>query len=263
VNWRPRRRRSRALTALARGLRLAGGREPVIAVAVAWDGRHQVLAIELANRANRSSWKDFLLALKSRGLSGVEYAVSDDHPGLKAAIREVLPEAAWQRCSLYFLRNALDYAPRNEVDDCLKELRWMDDRRDLAEVRCDLAQWLARWQGNYAKLCAWVEDNIEETLTYCRLPLAHPKHMKSTTMLERLNQEIKRRTQVVRIFPDGASCPRLVRALAGQPGNASQAEDARRGRDDLAARRPSAGSGGVAHRPRGAAYRQRDRAPRR
>jgi transposase-like protein len=98
-------------------------------------------------------------------------------------------------------------------------LPWTDsppsyDRRELVEVRPDLAQWLAKWQGKYAKLCAWVEDNIEETLTYFRLPLAHHKHMKSTNMLERLNQEIKRRTHVVRIFPNAESCLRLVRALA-------------------------------------------------
>jgi putative transposase len=186
----------------------------LIAVAVDWEGRRQVLAVELANRESRSSWKDFLLALKRRGLSGVEYVVSDDHPGLKAAIREVLPEAAWQRCYVHFLRNALDYVPRKVDDDCLQELRWMYDRRDLAEVRRDLAQWLAKWQGKYAKLCTWVEDNIEETLTYYRLPLAHHKHMKSTNMLERLNQEIKRRTHVVRIFPGRESCLRLVRALA-------------------------------------------------
>jgi putative transposase len=74
-------------------------------------------------------------------------------------------------------------------------------RRDLAEVRRDLAAWLGKWQGKYAKLCACVEDNIEETLTFYRLPLAHHKHMKSTNMLERLNQEIKRRTHVVRISP--------------------------------------------------------------
>jgi putative transposase len=96
----------------------------------------------------------------------------------------------------------------------LPELRWFYDRRDLAEVRRDLATWLAKWQTKYAKLCAWVEDNIEETLTYYRLPLPHHKHMKSTNMLERLNQELKRRTHVVRIFPNAESCLRLVRALA-------------------------------------------------
>jgi putative transposase len=186
----------------------------LIAVAVDSDGRRQVLAVELANRESRSSWRDFLSDLKQRGLRGVEFVVSDDHPGLKAAIREVLTEAVWQRCYVHFLRNALDYVPRKVDDDCMMELRWFYDRRDLAEVRRDLAAWLVKWQGKYSKLCSWVEDNIEETLAFYRLPLAHHKHMKSTNMLERLNQEIKRRTHVVRIFPNAASCLRLVRALA-------------------------------------------------
>jgi len=186
----------------------------LIAIGVDGDGRRQVIGVDLANRESRSSWKEFLLALKRRGLNGVEFVVSDDHPGLKKAIQEVLSEAAWQRCYVHFLRNALDYVPRKVDDDCLQELRWIYDRRELGEVRRDIAAWLAKWQGKYAKLCVWVEDNIEETLTYYRLPLAHHKHMKSTNMLERLNQEIKRRTHVVRVFPNLESCLRLVRALA-------------------------------------------------
>ena len=181
-----------------------------------WTGKAgaRILAVELANRESRSSWRDFLLGLRKRGLSGVEFVVSDDHAGLKAAIREVLPEAVWQRCYVHFLRNALDYVPRKVDDDCLRELRWFYDRRELAEVRRDIAAWLAKWQAKYPKLCAWVEENIEETLSYYRLPLPHHKHMKSTNMLERLNEEIKRRTHVVRIFPNPESCLRLVRALA-------------------------------------------------
>lgn len=186
----------------------------LVAIGVDWEGRRQVLGVELANRESRSSWRDFLLALKRRGLFGVEFVVSDNHEGLKAAIREALPEAAWQRCYVHFLRNALDYVPRKVDDDCLMELRWFYDRRDLAEVRRDLAAWLAKWQTKYSRLTSWVEDNVEETLTYYRLPLPHHKHMKSTNMLERLNQELKRRTLVVRIFPNAASCLRLVRALA-------------------------------------------------
>ena len=77
-----------------------------------------------------------------------------------------------------------------------------------------LAAWLKKWSPRYEKLTSWVEENIEETLTYYRLPRQHHKHMKSTNMLERLNEEIKRRTDVVRIFPNTASCLRLVRALA-------------------------------------------------
>ena len=186
----------------------------LIAVAVDCDGQRQIIGVELANRESHSSWREFLAGLKGRGLFGVGFVVSDNHPGLKQAIREVLPGAAWQRCYVHFLRNALDHLPRKLADDCLQELRWIYDRRELAEARRDIAAWLAKWQAKHSKLCDWVEENIEETLTYYRLPLAHHKHMKSTNMLERFNQELKRRTHVVRIFPNTESCLRLVRALA-------------------------------------------------
>jgi putative transposase len=155
--------------------------------------------------------------------------VSDDHARLRQAIRAILTEAAWQRCSAHFRRNALDYVPR-KVDDArlapsadlggrrwaarLRELRRLYDRRDLAEARRDLAAWPAKWQATYPKLCAWVAEHIEETLTVYRLPRPHHKHLKSTNLLERLNEGIKRRTHVVRIFPNPESCLRLIRALA-------------------------------------------------
>lgn len=185
----------------------------LIAIGINWEGQRQVLAVELTNRESGSSWKDFLIRLKERGLYGVEFVVSDDHAGLKKAINEVLTEASWQRCYVHFLRNALDYLPRKADDDCLQELRWLYDRRDIQEAQADLASWINKWQSKYPKLVDWVEENIGETLTFYRLPRAHHKHLKSTNMLERLNEEIKRRTRVVRIFPNTASCTRLVRAL--------------------------------------------------
>lgn len=185
----------------------------LIAIGINWDGKRQILAVEMANRESQSSWKEFLLRLKERGLSGVEFVVSDHHAGLKKAIQEVLTEAAWQRCYVHFLRNALDYLPRKADDDCLQELRWIYDRRDMQEANRDLAAWITKWQSKYPKLVDWVESNIVETLTFYRLPRAHHKHMKSTNMLERLNEEIKRRTHVVRIFPNTESCLRLIRAL--------------------------------------------------
>ena len=188
----------------------------LIALGIDWEGRRQVLAVEYANRESQSSWREFLLQLKARGLKGVQFVVSDDHPGLKRAIREVLPEVWWQRCYVHFLRNALDYLPRRADDDCLQELRWMYERRNVDEARRDLKSWLEKWGAKYPKLCAWVEATIEETWTFYRLPLAHHKHLKSTNLLERFNQEIKRRTLVVRIFPDEASCLRLVRAVAAE-----------------------------------------------
>ena len=117
----------------------------LIAIRVDWDGRRQILAVEMANRESRSSWKDFLLGLRRRGLNGVEFVVADDHAGLRVAIREVLPEAAFQRCYVHFLRNALDHLPRKADDDCLQELRWLYDRRSVEEARCDLAAWITKW----------------------------------------------------------------------------------------------------------------------
>lgn len=191
-------------------------RAVLIALGIDWEGRRQVLAVEYANRESQGSWKEFLLQLQERGLRGVRLVVSDDHAGLKAAIREVLPGVWWQRCYVHFLRNALDYLPRKADDDCLQELRWMYERRDVEEARRDLKGWVDKWATKYPKLCAWVETNIEETWTFYRLPVAHHKHLKSTNLLERFNQEIKRRTLVVRIFPDEASCLRLVRAVAAE-----------------------------------------------
>nr|WP_244602580.1 IS256 family transposase [Mesorhizobium delmotii] len=186
----------------------------LVAIGVDWEGRRQVLGVELANRESHSSWRVRGRAQAARARRRRVRRLRD-HPGLRAAIREVLPEAVWQRCYVHFLRNALDYVPRKVDDDCLMELRWFYDRRDLAEVKRDLAQWIAKWQAKYPKLVDWVENNIEETLSFYRLPLPHHKHMKSTNMLERLNQEIKRRTLVVRIFPNPQSCFRLVRAFGG------------------------------------------------
>lgn len=191
-------------------------RAVLVAIGINWEGRRRIIGVELANRESTTSWKEFLLRLKQRGLRGVRLVMSDDHPGLKRAVSEVLSEAAWQRCYVHFLRNALDYLPRKGAEDCLTELRWLYERRDISEARRDLQAWLERWSAKYPKLCAWVEENIEETWTYYRLPREHHKHLKSTNMLERLNQELKRRTHIIRIFPNEASCLRLIRALANE-----------------------------------------------
>jgi transposase-like protein len=106
----------------------------------------------------------------------------------------VLPEATLRGA-------ALDHLPRKADDDCLQERRWLYDRRSIEEARQDLAAWIAKWATRYPKLVASVEEAIEETLTFYRLPRQHHKHLKSTNMLERLNEEIRRRTYVVRIFP--------------------------------------------------------------
>jgi putative transposase len=191
-------------------------RAVLLAVGINAEGRRQMLGVELANRESVTSWREFLQGLRERGLHGVEFVVSDDHAGLRKATMEILSEAAWQRCYVHFLRNALDHLPRKADDDCLQELRWLYDRRDLTEARRDLAAWILRWQTRYPKLTSWVEEHIEETWAFYQLPRQHHKHMKSTNMLERINEELLRRTKVVRIFPNSESCLRLIRALAAE-----------------------------------------------
>ena len=178
----------------------------LIAIGIDWDGRRQISASELAN-AGHSGWSSFLQGLKARGLNGVELVVSDDHARLRAAIREVLPQAIWQRCYVHFLRNALDLIPRKVDDDCLQELRWLYARRDLAEALNDLATWLARWTGKYPRLAAWVEENLEETLSF-----STPRQAQSTSQEHQhartfKTEEIKRRTRWVRdLSPTQAAC---------------------------------------------------------
>jgi putative transposase len=128
----------------------------LIAIGIDWDGRRQILAVEMANRESRSSWKDFLVELRRRGLHGVEFVVADDHAGLRAAVPEVLAEAAFQRCYVHFLQ----------------ELRWLYDRRSIEEARQDLAAWIAKWGARYPKLVGWVEETIEDDAHL--LPAAPP-----------------------------------------------------------------------------------------
>ena len=119
-----------------------------IAIGINWEGRRQVLAVELANaRAPRAEGVPAAPegARPCRGRVGRQRRPR----GLKKAVSELLPQAAWQRCYVHFLRNALDYLPRKADDDCLQELRWIYDRRDLAEAQRDLAAWLRRWQQRY------------------------------------------------------------------------------------------------------------------
>ena len=187
-----------------------------IALGIDRGGKRHVLAVEVATRESEASWLEFLSRLRKRGLKGVEYVVSDAHEGLQNAIAKVLTTALWQRCSVHFLRNARDRLSRRADPACLDGLKRLWDCEDLERAQEELAAWRDRWgdEKGCVKLVEWVEENVEETLSVYRLPREHRKRMKSTNMLERLNEEIRRRTRVIRIFPNVEACLRLVRALA-------------------------------------------------
>ena len=199
---------------------VAGTRAVQIALGVGWDGRCEVLGVELANRESGVSWRDFLRGLRERGLGKVRYVVSDDHKGLREAVPEELPEAVWQRCFAHFVRNARDKLPGSRRQDmerknaCMDELKLVQERGSLEEARDELAAWQAKWEGTYPKLVEWVDANIGETLTCYALPKMHRKRMRTTNTLERMNQEIRRRTRIVRVFPNEESCRRLAGAVS-------------------------------------------------
>ena len=188
----------------------------LVAMGINSEGRRQVLGVELSNHESHASWKAFASGLKTSGLEGVEFVVSDDHAGLKRAVRELLPEAVWQRCYVHVLRNALDYLPRKADDDCRQELRWLYDRRTRKEAPQDLQAWRKRWERRSPTLTDGVEAHIGETVHVYRLPRHHHTHLTSTTMRERLHEEIKRRTRGVRIVPNPDRGLRLVRALCAE-----------------------------------------------
>ena len=192
---------------------LVQSRAVLVAVGVNLDGRREILGIDLANRESKTSWRDFLVSLKERGLTGVQLVVSDAHEGLRRAIEETFPQALWQRCYVHLLRNAADHLDRKADAEALTELRWVYDRANVAEATKDISAWIERWSKKAPRLVGWVEANIYESLSFYRFPVAHRKHIKSTNMVERLNEEIKRRTLVVRIFPNQESALRLIRSL--------------------------------------------------
>jgi transposase-like protein len=193
---------------------IVGGRAVLIAVGIDREGRRRVPAVEPADRESRSSWQACPPGPKGRGPHGVELVVADGHAGLGAAPREVPPGAFARRCHVHFPGNAPDHRPREADDDRPREPRRIHDRREPAEA--DLAARLRKRSPRHDRPTARVEEEVEETFTYHRPPRRHRRRMKSTSMPERVDEAIERRTRVVRIFPNAEGRSRLARASAGE-----------------------------------------------
>jgi putative transposase len=134
----------------------------LVAIGIDWDGRRQVLAVELANRESRSSWRDFLVGLKARGLHGVEFVVADDHAGLRQHCARFSRRRPISAAMYIFCVMRSTTCRAGSMTIACKSCAGLYDRRDLAEARRDLAAWLAKWSGKYSKLTGWVEENIDE-----------------------------------------------------------------------------------------------------
>jgi putative transposase len=185
------------------------------AIGVGADERRRVLGVSVALSEAELHWRDFLQGLHARGLRGVEYIVSDDHAGLHAARRAVFGAAKWQRCQFHLAQNAIHHAPTLEIRKRIgKQLRAVWNAQDLPAAEAALADLVAAYRGKADKLADWLEKNIPEGLAVLTLPEHHRKRMRTSNPMERaVQQELKRRTVKVRVFPSEDALERLVSAI--------------------------------------------------
>ena len=184
------------------------------AIGVDTDGRRSILGVSVSLSEAETHWREFLKSLQQRGLNGLKYVVSDDHDGLKAALNATMPGVLWQRCQCHLQRNAASYVPkikmRKRVHNDIRDIFNAPDRKS-AEER--LKSYVAKYEKTASKLSVWMEENLTEGLTVFALPEGHRKRMRTTNMLERVHEQINRRTRVAGLFPNEASLLRLVSAI--------------------------------------------------
>jgi transposase-like protein len=186
----------------------------LVASGITPEGERQVLGVSVSLSEHESHWKAFLKGLKDRGMSGVKLVISDDHEGLGAARRAVLGSVPWQRCQFHLQQNAGAYVPkqtmRMEVAADIRSMYNAPDRKTAEEF---LQAAIQKYAVSAPRLSAWLEDNLSEGFTVFDFPLEHRRSIRTTNSLERINKEIRRRTRVVGVFPNEASCLRLISAL--------------------------------------------------
>jgi len=185
----------------------------MLVVGITEDGHRAVLSVEIGDSENESSWDDVFKGLKNRGLRGILFAVSDDHTGLVKALHRNFQGVAWQRCQVHFIRNFIMKLSRRDLKLYLPLLKDIFTAADEKEALRRKEHLVLKLEEKYPKVAVWVDENLESCLTVLNLPVDHRRKMKSTNMLERLNEELRRRSRVIRIFPNQASCLRLAAAL--------------------------------------------------
>ena len=185
------------------------------AIGINEEGIQEVLGVSCALSETEVHWRTFLEDLTSRGLSGIKLITSDDHSGLRSALQAVLPSVKWQRCLFHLAQNAQAYAPskelKKEIAGAVRDIYQAMDKQEAMER---LKRTVDRFKGKAEKFCDWLEENFMEGLTFFDFPKSHRKKIRTVNVIERINQEQKRRTKAVRLFPNVASCERLVVTIA-------------------------------------------------
>ena len=186
----------------------------LVVIGINEEGYREVLGVWTADTESETSWSEVFKELKERGLNGVNYIVSDDHKGLVKAVKRHFQKVVWQRCQVHFIRNILSRVSKKDRYKVLQLLREITGASTLESARNRKKEAVLSLQEINLKAAEYLDEHCEEILSVYSLPEPHRKRLRSTNMLERLNQEIKRRTVIIRIFPNEKSCLRLISALA-------------------------------------------------
>jgi len=186
----------------------------LIAVGIDPKGHRHILGVSVSLGEHEIHWRNFLQSLVKRGLQGVQLIVSDDHAGLKAARIAVFGGIPWQRCQFHLQQNASQHVPRQSMKpEVAADLRMIFNAPNRSAADAYLNQVVQKYSKTASKLADWIEKNVPEGLTVFSFPASHQRKLRTTNGLERLSREIHRRTAVVGIFPNEASCRRLVSAI--------------------------------------------------
>lgn len=186
----------------------------LVALGVDMAGKRQVLGCSVSLSEQEQHWRAFLSGLKDRGLHGIEFFVSDAHEGLKAARKAVFPSVPWQRCQFHLQQNAQGYVPHHSMKKAVAaDIRAIFNAPNEEEAKRLLEHFIQCYESTAPKLAEWAESALPEGFSVFKLPQQHRTRLRTSNSLERLNKEIKRRTRVATIFPNEASCLRLVTAV--------------------------------------------------
>jgi putative transposase len=185
----------------------------LIVAGVRADGHREILAVTVADTESAATYQELFRDLKARGLSGVQLVTSDAHKGLKAAIDRHFQGASWHRCQVHFTRDLVGMVGAGRRGDLAADLREIFAATTREQAMTTAVMVAARWESTHPAVAKLLEEGVEDCLTCLAFSLAHRARIRTTNGLERLNEEIKRRTRVVRIFPNPEACLRLVTAL--------------------------------------------------
>ncbi|MGI6527443.1 MAG: IS256 family transposase [Caldicoprobacterales bacterium] len=185
----------------------------LIAVGINEQGYREIIGFQVSNTESESSWGEFFLSLKERGLKDVHLITSDNHKGLVNAVRRHFQGATWQRCQTHFSRNMLDNAPKALQSEIKEDLRKLYEAVDLDSARKVKDQIIDKYETKAPKAATLLDETFDDITAVLAIPLKYRKRLRTTNGVERLNQEVRRRERVIRIFPNEASVIRLLGAL--------------------------------------------------